>query len=267
MKTLIKLSVLVIIISFSLSFKKGKKPNYPGTVKFKENLYVDKTEISNICWIEYMSWLERKYGESSKEYIENTPDYTVWGEQTEDYAKIYFKHSYFRDYPVVGISFEQANKYCKWRSERVNEYRYVKENKIEWHPDSTYNEAPQLLRYRLPTKDEFEKIAEIGTKVSKIKRFEKKGLGRYNCLQKTSSSLENDSIIETTSPVYSYVPNQIGVFNILGNVAEMVAEKGIAKGGSWIHTEDDMLASKDFKYDKPEKWLGFRCVCEKIGQK
>ena len=40
----------------------------------------------------------------------------------------------------------------------------------------------------------------------------------------------------------------------------MTSEKGIAKGGSWIHTEEETTVEKDFNYQKPTKWLGFRCV-------
>jgi 3-oxoacyl-[acyl-carrier-protein] synthase III len=33
----------------------------------------------------------------------------------------YFRHLVLNDYPVVGISFEQAVEFCSWLSERVNE--------------------------------------------------------------------------------------------------------------------------------------------------
>ena len=48
---------------------------------------------------------------------------------------------------------------------------------------------------------------------------------------------------------------------MLGNVAEMVQEKGICKGGSWRNILEECRVGKDMEYSKPAAWLGFRCVC------
>jgi formylglycine-generating enzyme required for sulfatase activity len=69
---------------------------------------------------------------------------------------------------------------------------------------------------------------------------------------------------DITSPVKSYFPNKIGVYNLIGNVAEMISEEGIAKGGSWINKPEEVSVTEDFHYTKPSDWLGFRCVCEKV---
>ena len=69
-----------------------------------------------------------------------------------------------------------------------------------------------------------------------------------------------------TSPTGSYLPNEIGVYNMIGNVAEMVAEEGIAKGGSWYHTYEDSKLSLDLNYTEASEWLGFRCICEMISE-
>ena len=74
--------------------------------------------------------------------------------------------------------------------------------------------------------------------------------------QKTGS-LKSD----VTAPVYSYWKNYFGLFNLIGNVAEMVLEKNTSKGGSWIHYAEECRVGKTIPYSKPEAWLGFRCVC------
>jgi hypothetical protein len=48
---------------------------------------------------------------------------------------------------------------------------------------------------------------------------------------------------------------------MIGNVAEMLAEKGICKGGSFYHALDDCKITGQLTYTQPEPWLGFRCVC------
>jgi hypothetical protein len=49
---------------------------------------------------------------------------------------------------------------------------------------------------------------------------------------------------------------------MIGNVSEMIAEKGLSKGGSWAHKLGESQIVKNQKYTKPEPWLGFRCVVE-----
>ena len=52
--------------------------------------------------------------------------------------------------------------------------------------------------------------------------------------------------------------------HLIGNVAEMVQEKGIVKGGSWRHILATSFPSKRSLID-PDKvydWVGFRCIAE-----
>jgi hypothetical protein len=49
-----------------------------------------------------------------------------------------------------------------------------------------------------------------------------------------------------------------------GNVSEMVAEKGIAKGGGWIHGALNLIIDSVNTYDSPQPWLGFRYVMEVV---
>ncbi len=43
----------------------------------------------------------------------------------------YLRHPAFRDYPVVGVSWQQAVNFAKWRTERVNERLLEREGYIE----------------------------------------------------------------------------------------------------------------------------------------
>jgi formylglycine-generating enzyme required for sulfatase activity len=65
---------------------------------------------------------------------------------------------------------------------------------------------------------------------------------------------------DVTAPVKSYWPNAFGVYNLNGNVAEMIAEKGIALGGSWRDTGYDVRSSSETTYKEPSPSIGFRMV-------
>jgi hypothetical protein len=52
------------------------------------------------------------------------------------------------------------------------------------------------------------------------------------------------------------------IVDIQGNVAEMTSIKGLSKGGSYFHYAAETFKGKEIPYNKPERWLGFRCVAK-----
>ena len=60
--------------------------------------------------------------------------------------------------------------------------------------------------------------------------------------------------------VYSFHPNGLGLFNMCGNVAEMVAERGIAYGGSYLDPGYDIRIDSEKPYDGPSPLIGFRVI-------
>lgn len=112
--------------------------NIPRRVSVS-SFYMDETEVTNLHYREYLFWMQRVYGEAYPELIRKaTPDSLVWYEElayNEPFVKYYFRHPGYDDYPVVGVSWLQANEYCKWRSDRVNERMMVDEGIIELDPN------------------------------------------------------------------------------------------------------------------------------------
>jgi formylglycine-generating enzyme required for sulfatase activity len=248
--------VIISLLSFT-SHKKEFVP--PGTVKYNDTLFADETEISNFSWKEYELWTRTKYGKYSPQHLAVLPDTLVWVHKKigyEPFTSLYYWHPAFRDYPVVGISYEQALEFCKWRTEMARMFlaKKGKNTLVEFE-------------YRLPSKKEWETLSYNG-------RFEFSNNGytegkhkqaKMNLVRKESDTLGIASAgsdnAYVTSPVYSYWKNFFGLYNMIGNVSEMVLEKGVSKGGSWKHKLEECRVGNDIAYSKPENWLGFRCVC------
>ncbi len=274
----------------------------PGTVWLRANLFIDIAETRNLDYIEFIYWTSRREPEKLNAIL---PDTNVWRiplKYQEPYIYYYLHHPSYRDYPVVGISYEQAVAFCKWRSDRVNEFIFIRENKVkEWKADSTYP-FKEIFRFRLPTKEEWEYAAAAGLNQNLYpygyeKLTGKNGLPVSNTIEYNNlynhrqhfryirpndggSVQYSDDLSAITSQVTAFYRNKYGIYNMTGNVSEIIADslfKGLnydtyLDGSSFknnaedYHTSDTTYLRYDnrmtFKYKKPQAWLGFRCVCE-----
>lgn len=104
------------------------------------SFYMDQFEVTNFYWLEYLHWVRRTYITYPEIYKNALPDTNCWRSPlafNEKYVENYLRHPAYRDYPVVGVSWLQANDFCKWRTDRVNEYILVREGIFEQRPDQS----------------------------------------------------------------------------------------------------------------------------------
>ncbi len=126
--------------------------NIPRTVTVS-SFYMDETEVTNFAYLEYLYWLERVYSADYPEvYKKALPDTLVWRSKlgyNEPYVEYYLRHPAYRDYPVVGVNWLQANDYCAWRTDRVNEIILIREGLFEHYPnqinEDNFNTEAYLL--------------------------------------------------------------------------------------------------------------------------
>ena len=137
-----------LVISLCLFSPNRKNPAGTSNIPGLTNTFLDKTEVTNISWKEYVWDIKDIYGENSEEHLNSLPDAAVWQMAYEgDFAT---NRDYY-EYPVVGVSYEQAIAYCLWRSKRVSEKE---------HRTIVYS-LPSLKAYKMVTRGKTEnKIAE-----------------------------------------------------------------------------------------------------------
>lgn len=112
--------------------------NIPRRVTIS-SFYMDETEIRNVDYREYINWLGRVFGMNNPQVVRAAqPDTLVWRDPmayNEPYVEYYYRHPSFNEYPVVGVNWLQAQDYCIWRTDRVNELILVDMGHIELSTD------------------------------------------------------------------------------------------------------------------------------------
>ena len=219
-------------------------------------------------------------------YIINIyPDTTCWvndfpNADNEVYMRNYFSNSAYNDYPVVGVTWEQANAFCAWRTE------YLLKG---LGPAARY-----VQRYRLPTEAEWEYAArgKDGNEFPWENEDVASGKGCFyaNFKPDNGNYTKDGNLI--TSKVGIYSANTNGLYDMAGNVAEWTStiytEAGVdamndvnpqlrynaakedsyrlkkksVRGGSWKDPESYIRSawrSSEFQ-NQPRSYIGFSCV-------
>lgn len=101
------------------------------------SFYMDATEVRNVDYLEYLHWIKRVYVDYPEVYKNALPDTLVWRTAlayNEPYVNNYLRHPAYAEYPVVGVSWEQAVDFCAWRTDRVNEQILIERGILKVDP-------------------------------------------------------------------------------------------------------------------------------------
>ena len=219
-------------------------------------------------------------------YIVNIyPDTTCWvndfqNAENETYLRYYFSNPAYNDYPVVGVTWEQANAFCAWRTDYLLK--------------GLGAEARYVQRYRLPTEAEWEYAArgKEGNEFPWENEDMQSDRGCFYANFKPDKGNYTKDGYLITSKVGVYGANTNGLFDMAGNVAEWTStiftEAGVqamndlnpqldykaakedpyrlkkksVRGGSWKDPESYIRSAwRTWEYqNQPRCYIGFRCV-------
>lgn len=213
-----------------------------------EGFYISKTEVAN-C--EYNRFVQYIAASGNTELLNKIKfDANQWEEICGNKPLVlsYCNSSKYSQYPAVNMTYDGAIEYCKWLTEKANKE----------------SSNGLVYEYRLPTRLEWIRAAE-----GELHRIDyawggpaarnDKGCMLCQCNRSTEPKPVFD-MNTYTSPATSYFANSIGLYNMNGNVAEMISEKGIAVGGSWISNEMEVKNLSIMCYEKPTPFVGFRPI-------
>jgi gliding motility-associated lipoprotein GldJ len=205
------------------------------------SFYMDQTEVTNFDWLEYSYWVNRSYKNYPMVYTNSLPDTLCWRSPLGFYEKFvdyYYRHPAYRDYPVVGVSWMQANDYCKWRTDRVNEYILVREGILKFTPeqadDNTFSTESYLeSQFETPDQGKLQDLdpgspSRVGKKMGKrIVRLE-------------------DGILLPRYHLPTEAEWEFASYGLIGNLAnpdtEVISERRLYPwDGHWVRQDDQQF--------------------------
>ncbi|MBI2271711.1 MAG: SUMF1/EgtB/PvdO family nonheme iron enzyme [Bacteroidetes bacterium] len=228
-----------------------------------------------------------------KDIINVYPDTLAWVHDytyafNEPMTNMYFWHPAYDDYPVVGVSWKQARAFCIWRTQLLNSF-------LQSNGGTFVND------FRLPTEAEWEWAARGDLLLSPYPwggPYIRNARGCFLCNFKPMRGLYFDDGGFHTVPIYSYNPNDFGLYCMAGNAAEWtsnafdesaydfahdqnsdyvyeaqenepsVLKRKVIRGGSWKDVGYYcQTSSRTYEYQDTAKcYIGFRCVMTYLGR-
>lgn len=228
-----------------------------------------------------------------KEIINVYPDTLCWIHDftysfNEPMTNMYFWHVAYDNYPVVGVTWQQANAFNVWRTQLLNTWR-----SNQWE---TY-----VQDFRLPTEAEWEYAARGGLDLSPypwggpyIRNSRGCFLGNFKPMRGRYMEDGGFHTVEVTS----YHPNDYGLYCMAGNVAEWCStaydesvyefshdlnpqytynaldhdppsmKRKVIRGGSWKDIGYYLqTGTRTYEYqDSAKSYVGYRSVMSYLGR-
>lgn len=310
--------------SYTMGGTAESSPLKPGQIRVQsvsvDRFYMMQCEVSNLDYLSYVNAIKK---EDSLQAISLLPDTNVWTKKSwhnNKYTNYYLRHPAYQSYPVVGVSYNQAVAYAKWMTDEYNnrqdedksfkKVRFRLPTEREWE----YAARGGHEKSNFPWGGPYMRNAK-GMRLANMSYISQASVYRDTVWIKNPSALSDSTLpshipkvsivssgigdymgvagdlndgADITAPVRSYWPNGYGLYNMTGNVEEMVdawyqrdpqlyefshdSDKyktqdpsGITRGGSWSDTGYyGMVSTRQFYEgrDSASAERGFRLVMD-----
>ena len=256
-------------------------------------------DINNLVfeyeWFDWQAAAHDKGNSPRNTFIERKkvnvyPDTLVWVRDfaysyNEPMARNYFWHPAFDDYPVVGVDWHMANGFSYWRTKLWN----------------AYEGGVTSEDFRLPTEHEWEYASRGGRDLAPFPWGGYYTRNAKGCLLANFKPGRGDYPEDGglyTVKADAYFPNDYGLYNMSGNVAEWTSsafyenaysfihdlnpdirydakdddpeadKRKVTRGGSWKDVSHFLqTGSRHYEYqDTTKSYIGFRCVLTFLGR-
>ena len=256
----------------------------PVEERFYGDRFIDTRKLKyRYYWVDVQNAVKK--GGNRKDFVKKEelaiyPDTTVWVRDfsysyNEPMQRDYFWHAAYNDYPVVGVTFDQAKAFCAWRTKFKNDYLKT-------------DGQPTVNQFRLPTEAEWEYSARGGLEYATYPWGGPYAEDDRGCFMANFKPMRGDYLADGalyTVQADAYYPNDYGLWNMAGNVSEWTNtaydvsayyyvstmnpnyedshnKRKVIRGGSWKDVAYYLqVSTRDYEYkDTARSYIGFRTV-------
>lgn len=263
----------------------------PEELSYNGQRTIDVTKLKyKFTWMDIEAAARVKGGDRKDfirtEELEIYPDTTVWIRDfeysyNEPMHNDYFWHDAYSEYPVVGVSWEQARAFCHWRTKFKND-------------DQKSKGKQNVKKFRLPTEAEWEYAARGGIEGGTYPWGGPYVISDTGCFMANFKPQRGDYAADQalyTVEAKSFEPNDYNLYNMAGNVAEWTStsydpgsyeyvstmspnasakdnKRKVIRGGSWKDVAYFLqVSTRDWEYqDSARSYIGFRTVQDYMGE-
>ena len=231
--------------------------------------YMLETEVTNKAYNLFLNDLKAQGRTEDYEKACVRSDNWYTPNHHNDPARCYYdSFPAYELYPAVNVPYEGAVLFCQWLTQKVGnpEWEYVLPSQLEWTWAAEGGKTGEVYSMGGPFL-----TAADGTPYYHYLHLGDESICRTDSgFRVVNLSYDMGVYLNTDSdipyPAKSLRANGYGLYNMCGNVAEMVSNPNMAVGGSWLDPGYDIRIYSIKNYTQPSPQIGFRVIARWVGK-